>query len=435
MSNLTRLCVGILFATIQVQAETVKLSILISEALHDSPTVQKSQAAYDEAHWKKVETYQGFLPHLDGSVNYITNKRYMLVDINFGGGPVSVPQILPTTIYTLTATLPLFDGFASTNRYWAGTNLESSAQHDLDWTRFSTARQVTLQFYRTLAAQALKDVAEQNLKTLSDHLRDVQALKKAGIATNYDVLRVEVQVSEARSEILNTTDNYDLARYKLGELLGKEVENRELEGKLPVLSEKTILQAKALKLEDRSDLKSLGERVQSLRDLDTAESRFWVPKIAAYGQYQYYNNLNDRFDDSDKFREAYNIGFSLTWNFFDGMGSIARWRQSAARAQQLDNTLHQANLKAGQDYEFWKRKLNYFKTVYDSRNVDIDKSSESIRLAREGRRAGTRTSTELLDAELDLFRARAGLVNAQIGVVESVINLELTTGQPVYDFN
>ncbi len=416
-------------------AESVSLQGLLRETLTESPQIRRSEAGLDEANWKSAESLQGFLPSLTGSLNYLTNKKYMLVDINLGGNPASIAQVIPTTLYTLTASIPLFDGLASTNRYWAGENLKKSARHDLEWARFSVKQQLTLQFYKALAAKALMDVAEQNLKTLTDHLKDAQALKKAGIATSYDVLRVDVQVSEAKSEVLNTRDAYDLAKFKLGEFLGKENEARELVGKLPVLPSQVIEQAKSLRIEKRADLLSLKEKVDSLYDLDAANSRYWSPKISAYGQYQYYNNINDQFSDSERFREAYQIGLNLTWNFFDGLSSIAKSHQSSAQAQQMDTTLTMARLKAKQDFEFWKRKLTYFKTVYESKVVDVEKSAEAIRLAKEGRRAGTRTSTELLDAELDLFRSRAGQVNSQIGVIESLINLELTTGQPLYEFN
>ncbi len=435
MSQLKLLCSLVFLFSLQVYAESVDLQRLISEASSGSLTIEKSKSSLREARWKKIETYQGFLPRLDGGVNYLTDKRYMLVDVNLGGNPTSIAQVVPTTMYSLTASLPLFDGFASTNRFLSGQNIEKSAQYELDWAEFSTQRQVTLQFYKAVAADALKDVAEQNLKTLNDHLKDAQALKKAGIATNYDVLRVEVQVSEAKSEVLNSSDNYEMARHKLGEALGKDYEDRTLSGKLPVVPIRVLSQLKSLQIEKRNDLQGLKEKLSSMQNLDIASSRYWSPKISAFGQYQYYNNINERFSDSEKFREAYQLGVSLTWNFFDGMGSIAKSQQASAQAQQLNTSLKIATIKAKQDYEFWKRKLNYYITVYDARVIDIDKSTESIRLAKEGRRAGTRTSTELLDAELDLFRSRAGLVNAQIGMVESLINLELSTGQSIYEFN
>ena len=91
-------------------------------------------------------------------------------------------------------------------------------------------------------------------------------------------------------------------------------------------------------------------------------------------------------------------------------------------------------LKAANDVEFWKKKLMYFISVYQSRQSDIQKAGESVRLAKEGRKVGVRTNTDLLDAELELFRAQASSVNAQIGAVEALINLELATGQKIYTF-
>jgi outer membrane protein TolC len=48
---------------------------------------------------------------------------------------------------------------------------------------------------------------------------------------------------------------------------------------------------------------------------------------------------------------------------------------------------------------------------------------------------GTRTLSDVLDAELDLFRSEAGQVNSQIGAIEAVLNLEMATGRSIYSFN
>ncbi|HEY1080417.1 MAG TPA: TolC family protein, partial [Bdellovibrio sp.] len=54
-------------------------------------------------------------------------------------------------------------------------------------------------------------------------------------------------------------------------------------------------------------------------------------------------------------------------------------------------------------------------------------------LSREGHKVGARTNTDVLDAEAELFRAKAGAVNAQIGALEAVFNLELSTGIKLVD--
>ncbi len=429
------LCLALTCLMVQLaHAETANVQKIVAEAMSQSLQLQKSEAAYDEAGWKKAESLQGFLPSLSGSVNYLTNKKYLLVDINLGGFPASIAQVVPTTLYSLNASLPLFDGFASTHRLLSSSHAKKAAEYDLDWARFSVERNVILQFYRALAAKSLRDVADQSLKSLNDHLRDSQALKKAGVSTNYDVLRVQVQASEAESEILNSQNNLDSAQMKLAEILGKETEDRELVGKLPEITEDVLKKVSQLKIDDRSDIKALQERKIASEYFDASTGTYWVPKIAAFGQYQYYNNINDSFTDQDKFREAYLVGLNLTWNLFD-IGPIARSKQSSAQNIQVQKNVQMTELKAKQDLDFWKKKLKYYITVYQSRRADIDRSTEAVRLARAGRRAGIRTNTEQLDAEVDLSRVRAQQVIAQIGAIEALVNLELSTGQTLYNFN
>ncbi|MNL23369.1 Outer membrane efflux protein [compost metagenome] len=128
------------------------------------------------------------------------------------------------------------------------------------------------------------------------------------------------------------------------------------------------------------------------------------------------------------------MGLSLTWNIFDGMTSISRSKQSVEQRYQVEKNLYQAELKAKRDFDLWKRKFIYFCAVYESRLSDVTKSQESVRLSREGQRLGSRTNTDVLDAEAELYRARAGVVNAQMGAIEALANLELSTGQPMVQY-
>lgn len=418
-----------LFATLS-SAEELTLEKALNEVLR-SPKVESAESRAEQAHWKKVEAYSGFLPSLGVTANHLFKQKYLLTDVNLGGGPVSVPQIIPDTNIVLGAQLPIFDGFSSTQQLRSARALQEAADLEADWTKFQASREVTLQFYKTLAAEALKNVAEQNLKTLNDHLKDVRNFKAAGISTAYDVLRVEVQVSEANSEILNSTDNLIAARARLDEILGVESDSRSLQGTLPVL-DANIIEKLSYTATDRKDLSAANERARGAALRASAVNKFWVPKISLFGNYQIYNNRNNSLWDSDANRNAYQIGVSLNWNIFDGMASIARSKQAAEDRFQSERLVHVGRIKAPRDFDFWKRKFNYYCTVYKSRLNDVSKANESVRLAKEGRKAGVRTNTDLLDAETELFRAQAGVVNAQLGSIDSLINLELATGRELY---
>lgn len=415
--------------------QSLKLSDALEEGLKNSPKIQKSESVVRESGWKTKETYSGFLPTLTASANYLFDKKFVLTDVNLGGNLLSIEQVIPTSSATLTAQWSLFDGFSSTNRYQGASSMEQASKNENEWNRFQTEREIAVLFYKALAAKELKGVAEQNVKALEDHLKDVRLFKKVGVSTNFDVLRVEVQVSEAQSELLNAIDNVEVTRGRLSEALGRQDDAAEVEGALPKPKKELIQVVDKVDLSTRKDLVAMKERSEGFKYQEAAAERYWVPKIAAFGQYQYYNNRNDEYDAWDSYRDAYQVGLSMTWNIFDGMTSISKSKQSVEQRYQVEKTLYQAELKAKRDYDVWKRKFLYFCNVYESRLNDISKSEESVRLAREGQKVGSRTNTDVLDAEAELFRARAGAVNAQMGALEAMANLELSTGQQMVQYH
>lgn len=428
--TLTTISLGLFSAL--AHSETIALTDALSK-LPQAPKLERAHSLAEEASWQRVESYSGFLPTVTASGNYLFDKRYMLVDMNFGGSPTTVPQIMPTTSYSLTASWLIFDGFANVDRWMAARENEKAFSDEYTWARFQQEREIILLFYKALAAQSLKEVAEQNVKTLEDHLGDAKLLKKNGVSTNYDLLQVEVKVSEAKTEVLNAIDNVNLTTMRLGEVVGEDYSDVQLKGEMPTLNPE-IIKVVARDPSTRKDLTALKHKLDSLDQKADAASKHWLPKIAVVGSYEKYNNINDHFDDSDAFRDAYSYGLLLKWDLFDGFSSTAKKHQAVEQKFQTEKSLQIAKAKAHSDLELWKRKLKYYISVYESRKSDSAKAKESVRLAKAGRKVGVRTNTDLLDAELELFRANANVVNAQIGEIESLINLELSSGQKLYSF-
>lgn len=405
----------------------------VSEGGQRSPEVQRAQAAAEEAGWRKTETLSGFLPSMNVSAERFLLHKYELLNVSLGGGaPIEFPTIYPITTAALNATLPIFDGLQNVYTYSAASHRQSAAEQTLEWTSFRTSQKIRLDFLKAIAAQDLQSVSEENLKTITDHLNQTQSLRKGGLATNYDVLRVEVQLNEAKSGVLSAQDNVILARRQLAISMGANEDLRTLEGELPVPDTRAI--EKLQRPEDssgRADLASLTNQAEASGKSASAAATYLIPRISLTGNFTEYNDLGTSWVNQREFRSAYNVGLVLSWNFFDGLASISRSKEAYYQQVQAEKSLEQARLQVPYDFDFWKRRYLYSATLYQSRKSDVDRSAESVRLAREGFRAGTGTSTEVLDAELDLFRARAGVVNAQIDCAEARINLELALGRRI----
>lgn len=412
---------------------SLTLDDAITQALQSSPVIQKAKSVTVEAQWKKRESYSGFLPTISANANHLLDKKYALTNIRMGSATVDtiVPQIIPSSQLTLLTTFPIFEGFSSINRYHSSVEQELGYENELSWGQFKIEMDVTYLYYKIIATKILKQVADKNLKVLQDHLKEVKLFKQSGMATNYDVLRVEVQVSNAETDLLNAVDNIAISEQNLAEVIGVENNNLDINGDIPKLKEVIPEQVTFSDIHSRSDIVALKNHISALGFSEKAQGSFWIPRVSLLGQYQYYNNINDSLTDTTNYRSAYQVGVQLNWNIFDGMVSFSRSEQATEQFIQAEKNYRMVELKAQKDFEVGKRRYQYFLNLYRARISDIAKSQESVRLATEGRRVGTRSNSDLLDAEADLYKSEAGAVNAQFGAIEAFINLQTVLGHKI----
>jgi outer membrane protein TolC len=414
---------------------SLSLNAALEEGLQNSPDIQRQKAVVEETDWKHFEVLgAGFLPKVSAGAHHYFDDKFSETSITLGGPPISFPGFYPSTEATFDVTIPIFDGLANVRNLQAASYNRDAASAELSFAQFKLTEEIRLAFYKALAASQLQSVAEQNVKTLEDHLKQVEARQKGGVATNYDLLRVQVQLSEARADSIDAVDNVETTRRQLNVLLGREDDKRPLMGALPIPEAKKVQELKFRDdFKERADLQALMLRAQAANSARAASSAWYVPQIALGGQYGFYNaqTYTNAVSDTGNYLNTYNFGIFLKWNLFDGGVAIAQHQEAAYRQVQAEKTTQAAKLQVPADFEYWKRRYLSNTDHYASKKFDITRSEESVRLAKEEERAGTRTSTETLDAELDLFRAKAGVINSLVNVNEAQIRLELTLGREI----
>jgi outer membrane protein TolC len=409
------------------------------EAVEHSPDYKKAVDFEKETSWGQVEAFtEGFLPHVSISGKYFMANQYANEDVALGAGQpfISFDENFPIANLTLDASFDLFDGLRNVNKLDAANNSHEAADLLSHWASFQLQEKVRLAFYKAQAAKELSDMADENVKTLEDHLRIVDDQMDNGQATKYDVLRVEVQLSEAKSDQISYHDNVVLAREALAQAMGLPKDGRTLSGDLPVLNSDVILSGiEKVNFRDRPDLKAKELQAQAADDNSAAADSFWVPKVSLIGEYQWYNLQDYAFGGSPTntgtISDSYFVGASATWELLDGGTSWAKSNEAHERANEANDDFAGAKLKAPYDFDIWKRTLVSKVSLYQAKLTDIDKAKESARLATLGFKAGTRTTTDVLDAELEEFRATAGLVQAQVDALEALINLETAVGRRI----
>ncbi len=176
------------------------------EALDHSPVYRKAQDVEREAGWSQLEAVSdGFIPHVSAKgQDFLRGDaiKYASEEVNFGGTPINFPENFPETTLSLDASFDLFDGFRNIHKLDAANNSHEAARIQSDFSLLQLEETVRLKFYESQASQLLSDMADENVKTLQDHLRIVQDQLDNGQATKYDVLQVQVELSEAQSDRL-----------------------------------------------------------------------------------------------------------------------------------------------------------------------------------------------------------------------------------------
>jgi outer membrane protein TolC len=422
------LCMGLKAADAQSGLSLEQAQV---EAAQNSPDLLRLKAANDVSAWKKLEMSSGYLPHLSMQASQVLDEKYLYLGVKFGGEAINFPEAFPSSTIGLNLTETIFDGLGTWHAAKAASLEHDASELELEDASFRLSAQVRLRYFQALAAAQLANVANQNILTLQEHLDNVQTSENSGSATQFEVLRVQSKLEEAKAEKVLEDDNVVLAKAALFQAMGKsQPDARELEGDLPVPVAALVTGAD-LERRSRADLAALALRAKAAREKDSASDAFWFPSVSAFGgdEYYKYDSYDPAIIPSDGYQQNYTVGLNLSWNLFDGGFSVARQKEAEKMAVEAEQALKAQELKTPLELEQWRRRYLYNVMLYQARLRSQEESEESVRLAQLGLKAGTLTHTESLDAETDLFRARAGVVRAQMDAIEAMINLELALGR------
>lgn len=425
--SFAKILLAAFLSPLAARADGLTLEAARKAALDRNPELAALKAETEAASWQSLKEISGHLPKLTLSGRHLFNEKFEELELEFNGANFVMPAIQPYSLLAVNLSLNVFDGGATWNRYRAARSESEAKDLELRRESFRLENEVRSLYSKALGAQALLDVADQNLRSLQQHLNDIQSQIRGGLATKYDALRFEVQIEEARAEKMAAEDNVVIARARLFEAIGLADDHLPLAGRLPESWER--LDPATLQVDDsRDDLRAHALHEQSADRLSSASKGHWAPRIDLFGEQEWYNNMDHSINGDTKFKPASMVGVSFTWKLLDGGWDWAAQKQAAARSAAAKARLRQMRDHAPVDFELWRRRFDYSVANYKAKLVAIRKAEESVRLAQNGRRAGVRTNTDILDAEADLHRARAKAVQSQIDAVEALGQLELAVG-------
>ena len=398
--------------------------------------ISKSQMSSAEA--KITEATSQLLPLLKFQAAYqrLSNIPPFEVSLPIFPQPIQIsPVILNNYNLKLTLQQPLFTGFKLWSLKGAAENNYESSSYEYKKKLNDVAYNIQSAFWNYYKAMQIKKVIEENLKLTKNHLDDTKNFMKSGLATKNDLLKLEVQYSNTKLQLIESENNIDIARSNLNKLLSlpleanteinvSEIDTSFANYKLPDLIEQSKV--------NRNDLKSIEYRVKASANGVTAAKGGWYPSIYLIGDY-YYSKPNQRIIPAEnKFKDTWDIGVTLQWDLWNWGYTSSRSAQAEEQKVQAETSLSQLNDAV--ELEVYQTFLTYERAV-DKINVSsqsVEQSEENYRSTQEKYNQQIATSTDLIDAEVFLLQAKTNLTTSLVDYQMAKVKLMKAIGNKIY---
>lgn len=414
--RLTVLALGLAAGAWRVSGQMrLTLPQALELALSENPTVRVAEMEVERYDYVKRQTWGSLLPQLTASGNYTRSiiKSEMRGGLSFGAdntfalqGDLTLPLFAPSVYRTLKMN--------DTQRAAAVESARAS--------RIDLVAEVRKAFYNILLAEQSLAVLRESEATVQRTVDDTRVQYEHGLASEYDLLTAQVQLSNLRPTILQTENSIKLAKLMLKMYLSipEEVEI-EVEGELDAMRDEVLAGTDGLTsdVSQNSSLRSLELQEELLRRSLRAANAGRLPTLAAFGTASWTGNDMEPFmgfgdgDDSRYFwTHPISVGIQLSVPIFAG---LTRMNKSRELKNQISQTTLQ-RMYARQQLDVQVRSaLNDLLTAREmmfAQELTVEQARKAYRISDTRYRAGAGTILELNSAQLAQTQAQLNFSQA-----------------------
>jgi len=263
-------------------------------------------------------------------------------------------------------------------------------------------------YYDVLLSQRLVEISTDAVRSAQAHLNSVKQRQRGGVASDFDVLRAEVELSNFQAEFIQNKNAINVAKASLIKIMGVSQDSDFVlsDELLYVPSKITMEQAVEAAYRNRPDLLGREFDIKMQKELlKIARSRYY-PVVSGY-----YSNTWAKPDPHSMMQiewgHAWQGGLTANLPIFDGFMRDGEIVAQKARLKQGQIDLIDAEETAL--FELTKAQLGIENTAefIESQRLNLTRAQEGLRLAEVGYREGANTQVEMIDAQAALTTARA----------------------------
>ena len=437
MKELLIVCL-ILTTGLWAQEKIFTLEESLEIGLKNSKELKISQSKVISSDARITEVSSQMLPRLSFAAGYtrLSDVPPFEVSVPLFPDPIKIQDVILDN-YTMKVSLqqPLFTGFKLSSLKSAAENnyTATSLEYDKDINEY--AFKIYSAFWNYHKSKLLKSLLEETLDQTAKHLEDTKNFFNNQLVTKNDLLKLEVQYSNIKLQLIEAEDNCNVTRINFNKVLGvdlstdtdiapKEINEPENEYDIETITNEAY--------NNRKEIESLEYRIKSSEDAVTAAQSNWFPSIYLFGDY-YYNSPNQRYlPPKDEFNDSWDVGVTLSWDIWNWGYTSSQSTQAEQNLVQVQTSLSQ--LKDVIRIEVYRAYLNYNSSIekLSVSRKSVEQAEENYRIIQDKYNFQLATSTDLIDAETSLLQAKTNLNNSLVDFQLAKVMLEKAIGRKIY---
>ncbi len=462
------LCVAAVPSSAQSRAEgqqVFSLGRALRIALVNSQTLKDTEMDLERARQQVKEAWSNVLPDIRGTATYTRNvlTQQIFLPAQFfdpGAGPGELRAVRVGSDNSwqagLTASQPLFE-------YTALVGLGAAARFEalqVERVRGSAQQVVTavrIAYFNVLLAQENVRLIQGSIDRVTQTLEETRAMNRAGTASAYDVLRLEVQLSNLVPNLRRAEFDLEASRRALLVEMGlypdeeirvegqlDEVDLEDLSRNTPenaallavsgvgVPADVNFDEVVQLALQRRSDVRQIRSNIFLEEANLQAQKAEYFPTLSITGNY----SISAQQDGSPVFfGENRNqrttlgtAGLVVQLPIFTGFSRDARVQQVRANIRQNEYRLERAELQAVNELRSMMDNVNEARERATSQKQAVAQAQRGFEIASAQYNAGIGTRLETTEAELALTQSEFNYAQAVYDYLVARAQLELSAG-------
>jgi outer membrane protein len=415
-------------------APSLSLADAEQSALAHQPAVRQAAGQVEAAEGRVEQARSGYLPQVTGTGIYQrTTANFVSRPGALPASPTSPnlnPSYSSTTFnffnFGLTASQLIYD-FGATSERWRAADVNRDAAQS---TGRSTVAQALLAvrraYFQARAQKELVGVAQETVGNQQKHLEQIQGFVSAGIRPEIDLATARTTLANAKVQLVNATNSYEVALATLDQVMGVPTDQRY---------ELSDTELTAVPGEDGPSGPLLGEALQARPEVAAAEQSRRAQELTVSSLRGNYGpalsataSLTDGGTAIDRLMPNWYLGLSLSWAILQGGLTHGQVREARGTLTALAAQEDAVRLQVGVDVEQSSLGVRAAKATIVAAEEALTNARDQLRLAEARYATGLGSAVELSDAQVAYTNAEAQEVQARYGLASARAQLITALG-------